>query len=633
MKPSNIVLSHRNVSRYPRLYKHTMARKAKHRNRQVRHPIRYDSMYVSQELQAHYTGIGSIQKLPNELLVHIFELYGEAMYPQDPERETHAQWCEHPADESGSHYVWGHRTLWIPLMLVCRFWRELALATPSLWRTVDVYKNLLWLELALSRSRNAPLELFFQDLRTARDAVPMILPHAPRLRKVILPPLNLDRANHKQIRPDFGPFLPLFGTVLTTLSHLLLSVDDRSYTAQLNYTRLDLSDGCFPSLRSLHVAIVYVPWHSTLLSKLTSLDLRRCAPTDTMQSCDQFLDALKSCHTLQILRLLNMFVSAVLAPDAIDAAMQNGARTLHLPQLRTLVLEDHATVTTWLLTCLRFKGNVSVSIIGHLPAGLDIERTPGQFQSIVPCSGLVNHFFPVEAPQYGEIHIWADSAKLRVWSDTGSELCLELQSAAQRETWEPYFLEGMREFRLLFGGLPLIDLSIHGHFDDVLSAEWVGFLEKFPKLQYLEVLGSTSVIPLFRALKHASIPGKLKEDSDTSDEEESDGETDSDQGDSQTDSSDEASQDDGLDNDNGVQRPPCPKLSTLELEYPRFEPGDIELLVAVLYRRAYFKLAPMQRVELFFNSDHRWDDFREELHAFYGELKQLCPDVSYPRCA
>ncbi|OJT04006.1 hypothetical protein TRAPUB_5335 [Trametes pubescens] len=312
-----------------------------------------------------------------------------------------------------------------------------------------------------------------------------------------------------------------------------------------------------------------------------------------MQSCDQFLDALKSCHTLQILRLLNMFVSAVLAPEAIDAAMQSGARTLHLPQLRTLVLEDHATVTT----------------------------------------GLVNHFFPVEAPQYGEIHIWADSAKLRVWSDTGSELCLELQSAAQRETWEPYFLEGMREFRLLFGGLPLIDLSIHGHFDDVLSAEWVGFLEKFPKLQYLEVLGSTSVIPLFRALKHASIPGKLKEDSDTSDEEESDGETDSDQGDSQTDSSDEASQDDGLDNDNGVQRPPCPKLSTLELEYPRFEPGDIELLVAVLYRRAYFKLAPMQRVELFFNSDHRWDDFREELHAFYGELKQLCPDVSYPRCA
>lgn len=274
-----------------------------------------------------------------------------------------------------------------------------------------------------------------------------------------------------------------------------------------------------------------------------------------------------------------------------------------------------------LLTCFRFNGNVSVNVIGHLPAGLDVERTPGQFHSLIPCGGLVNHFFPAKAPRSGAIRIWADLAKLRIWSDTGSELRLELRSAAQ-ETWEPYFLEGMREFRRLFSGLPLINLSIHGHSDDVVSAQWVEFLEAFPKVRYLEVLGSASVIPLFRALKHASIPGTLK---DISDEEKGDGKTDSDQGDIQTDGSD-----DGLDDDNGVQRPPCPKLSTLELEYPRFEPGDIELLVAVLYRRAYFKLAPMQRVELFFDSDHRWHDFREELHAFCGELRQLCPDISYP---
>lgn len=138
---------------------------------------------------------------------------------------------------------------------------------------------------------------------------------------------------------------------------------------------------------------------------------------------------------------------------------------------------------------------------------------------------------------------------------------------------------------------------------------------------------SVLVIPLFRALKHASIPGTLK---DISVDEEGAGKTGSGQGDSGIDNSDEDSEDDGLDDDNGVQGPPCPKLSTLELEYPCFEPGDRELLVVVLYRRAYFKLAPLQRVELFFNSDHRWNDFKEELHTFYGELQQLCPDISYP---
>ncbi|EIW52593.1 uncharacterized protein TRAVEDRAFT_74969 [Trametes versicolor FP-101664 SS1] len=564
-----------------------------------------------------------MQKLPNEILVHIFGLYGEVMFPQDPERGKHARWWARPPDDSGSHYIWGHGTLWIPLMLVCRFWRELALATPSLWQTVDVHKNLRWLELALTRSRNAPMELFFQDLPTARNAVPMIMPHAHRLRKLMLPPLNQDHASYGRVLPDLTPFMPLLRTALPTLSHLLLSVDDQNYDDQLEYTKLNLSDDLFPALRNLHVASVYVPWHPTLLSKLTSLDLRCCAPTETMQSCDQFLNTLQSCHTLQILRLLDMFVSAVLAPDAINAAMQDDHRIVLLPQLRTLVLEDHSTVTKWLLTCFRFKGNVSVNVIGHLPAGLDIERTPGQFHSLIPCGGLVDHFFPAKAPRSGEIRIWAELAKFRVWSEAGSELRLELRSAAQ-ETWEPYFLEGMREFRRLFSGLPLINISIHGHSDDVVSAQWVEFLEAFPKVRYLEVLGSASVIPLFRALKHASIPGMLK---DISDEEEG---NDKPNGGSETDGSDEASEDDDLDDDDAVQRPPCSKLSTLELEYPRFEPGDIELLVAVLYRRAYFKLAPMKRVELFFDSDHRWNDFREELHAFYGELRQLCPDISYP---
>ncbi|KAI0370812.1 hypothetical protein BV20DRAFT_979397 [Pilatotrama ljubarskyi] len=38
---------------------------------------------------------------------------------------------------------------WDSLMLVCRFWRSLALTSSCLWQTVDIFKDTWWLDLAL----------------------------------------------------------------------------------------------------------------------------------------------------------------------------------------------------------------------------------------------------------------------------------------------------------------------------------------------------------------------------------------------------------------------------------------------------------------------------------------------------
>lgn len=289
-------------------------------------------------------------------------------------------------------------------MLVCRFWREIAVHSPRLWQSIDVQRSVRWLEIALDRSGNMPLELVFHHLDTARDAIPTILPHTQRLHKLILPPLDQihPAASPPRIhRTDIMPFLPLVCAVMPTLTVLTFPAHHTNHTDEFVRPRLGWLTTPPPSLRVLRIACVSVPWSTALLSKVTRLELRACTSDGPALSCDGFLDVLGACIALAELKLIDTFVSSTLRPDAIHTWKAGAMKraTLELPKLRTFVLADYPSVTAWLSSCLVFTDRASVTIEGWLPEDTDdFGPLSGAFLSIMSYPEAWTRLFPTTAP-------------------------------------------------------------------------------------------------------------------------------------------------------------------------------------------------------------------------------------------
>lgn len=329
------------------------------------------------------------------------------------------------------------------------------------------------------------------------------------------------------------------------------------------------------------------------------MDLRACTSTPDEAalrlSCDTFLDVLESCQALEELRLLDKFVSSSLAPRSVDIGTSDPDRTLHLPRLRTFVLADSPPVTTWLLSCLTFPPEASVTIIGWLlGAGALLAAVQhNAFAYLVPSLGVKNRFFPATAPTHGNINITDESAEISVWTSDGAKLRLELRYPNSRE-WDAYLPHGLRDFCRLFCGLPIEELVIEGLINNAPEfMDCANLLHSLTELRTLEVIGRGPIRPLFRALKDTPML------------------------------------DLGHSDLNGPWPPPCDKLKTLSVQYADYIDGDIELLVAVLHRRAHLGATRMERVELHMGTENDEDGFAKEIETYLSELEELCPDISY----
>ncbi|KAI0692422.1 hypothetical protein C8T65DRAFT_76963 [Cerioporus squamosus] len=185
----------------------------------------------------------TIDCLPNEILVKLFVLYR-------PPRGSGID-----AFERGTKPAWRDACTWAPLMRVCRHWRTVALETPLLWQVVDIGKSTRWLELALVRSRNAVLELYFHAYPTSVEALPMLTPHMHRGRKLLLPPMPLAALRSLLSSTQ--------STTFPVLDELRLWADASEDQRPADYVPFDLSPTRLPALRVLHLQNAVVPWTMT----------------------------------------------------------------------------------------------------------------------------------------------------------------------------------------------------------------------------------------------------------------------------------------------------------------------------------------------------------------------------------
>ncbi|PIL25329.1 hypothetical protein GSI_13218 [Ganoderma sinense ZZ0214-1] len=218
------------------------------------------------ELKSAWNRSLVITQLPNEILFRIFVYVSEQPKPKDSRK----YYVQNNEDFLELGLV---KTELVKLTLVCRRWRDMALATPSLWRTIDVGKTSDWMNLALTRSGNATIDVSFPSGFSEEHAT-LLTPHCYRLRS-----LRLQSYSPCVIR-IIRNILPALETLeISSNWHVGLNAED--------CTDLGLARERFPNIRALQLIQNIIPGDPLFYARLRKLSLKACYFKETVD-LDQF---------------------------------------------------------------------------------------------------------------------------------------------------------------------------------------------------------------------------------------------------------------------------------------------------------------------------------------------------------
>ncbi|KAF5357662.1 hypothetical protein D9758_007466 [Tetrapyrgos nigripes] len=246
----------------------------------------------------------------------------------------------------------GRSWSFITVSYVCSHWRDVALADPALWSTLDFFKP-AWVPEMLRRSKAAPLTVrvtsdLFLDAK-ATDAVTTALQHMSRISELDLCInsclLQLD-GRLEMLPVVIDQDVPLLHTLSLSTKHIC------GVPEHIVPLPLDFMNGYAPRLRHLHMRNFRLPWESGLLKNLTSLKITITIPT-TSPSLQQLTDVLARMPGLEVLELRGVLPADTI-PFTVGAA---------LPKLSSIMLKGDVTSCANFLEHISFPSTTTMSFI------------------------------------------------------------------------------------------------------------------------------------------------------------------------------------------------------------------------------------------------------------------------------
>ncbi|KZV62346.1 hypothetical protein PENSPDRAFT_739409 [Peniophora sp. CONT] len=302
-----------------------------------RHRDLFD-MFVSLQQQpqraTYEPGASPVYRLPFELLARIFVLLAD----QPPhERIPYAS----P----------------IALTQVCRWWRTVAEQTPQLWSHMPMARGLNWTQRALQYSQNTPLDVMIfafhvKNPENYKHAVRLTLEELPRIRS-----LNLT------VEQDIQSEVSVLLRSKPASALVKLEYGGRSYGADDSE---DLDGELFTGACPEQLRVVDIRDTTILLdcpifhSQLTTLRLHYCSVWATIDSMMRTLAEIPSLEhfswTIQ---------EEVMIQIHEDDPIETEPRSVQLPNLKTLELQDEIMIPLDILTRLDIPPSASILIHGN----------------------------------------------------------------------------------------------------------------------------------------------------------------------------------------------------------------------------------------------------------------------------
>ena len=233
----------------------------------------------------------------------------------------------------------------IAMSHVCRSWRKLLIARPSLWVRLDC-ANTDKTRVYIERSKSSPLELslykngYTNHLNYVVDAILLVVPHISRLEY-----LSINGSEALQIlAPHLSCPIPL-------LRELAITSDSNCRPTPVLDTMLfncDLSSLCSLTLVGF---VTHLPWKN--LSQLTTFVLYLGRTLEDKISITQLLDFLEGARHLRDITLRHFLITMSNAPPG---------RVVSLPCLKTFTIEAEGQVHPVLLDHLSIPAGASLSM-------------------------------------------------------------------------------------------------------------------------------------------------------------------------------------------------------------------------------------------------------------------------------
>ncbi|RPD70052.1 hypothetical protein L226DRAFT_575155 [Lentinus tigrinus ALCF2SS1-7] len=201
------------------------------------------------EPHPHHDVLQFVNTLPHEVLTAVFEELQGVLNGSAPLYDTYT------------------RTTVLRITWICRYWRDVALATSRFWSIIvdsGYSRGTEWLSAFLERSRGCPLHVGIQSTSVIANTLVAILaqliPHAHRLRT-----LHIQSAMGQSLSSLLAPFTEGFP-----------SLEEVNLSEMAWPELLDLSHARFPRLRKVTLTGAPVPWNKDdFFCSLQVLILRR----------------------------------------------------------------------------------------------------------------------------------------------------------------------------------------------------------------------------------------------------------------------------------------------------------------------------------------------------------------------
>ncbi|KAI0631422.1 hypothetical protein C8Q77DRAFT_134158 [Trametes polyzona] len=419
--------------------------------------------------------VAHIHRLPDELLIIIFEFAHENHFPAPPLGFINDDWAK--------------------ILFVCKRWFTILSSVSHLWDTIPIGHTLWPLRFSLSHCGDSSLDIRIY-VRLAAPALRILGPRVTSIRSLTL--------WAKTPEQHLNVFSDLLFTKLPLLEVLNISAFDVHTTGNL-YPEFKPQEYC-PRLRCLRLQNFIAP---SDISRLRIIDFSACW---WPFSWSEFLHALSACSEVVFIRLhISLYALRPSLPD--DTASSIPIR-VHLERLQTLIVKDYCNrVITGLLSHLDAPNLVSLRLVCYKthPVRDEEDRFPddaGLFRTLLPPEPA--NFLPKSAASATvTISFIKDFCSVKVCrsgTKPGANATVDLRARYDLD-WTRVVPATLQDVSRIFRNTPVTALVVEGSPYHIPPAVWEELFTSLPRLRGLKLTGNGTWTAMWQGLHHASQTG------------------------------------------------------------------------------------------------------------------------------